>query len=58
VLLAIGLFVVARGLSRGRPLLAPFGPTDEDSNAGAGAASDEPPTDAGGEPGPDDNDRT
>jgi len=30
VLLAIGLFVVARGLSRGRPLLAPFGPTDED----------------------------
>jgi hypothetical protein len=30
VLLAIGLFVVARGLSRGRPLLAPFGPTDDD----------------------------
>jgi len=26
LLLAIGLFVVARGLSRGRPLLAPFGP--------------------------------
>ena len=43
VLLAAGLFVVARGLSRGRPLLAPFGPTDEDVIDGAGG--DEPPGD-------------
>ena len=30
VLLAVGLFVVARGLSRGRPLLAPLGPVGQD----------------------------
>jgi hypothetical protein len=58
VLLAVGLFVVARGLSRGRPLLAPFGPTDEDVHNGAGDVSEESPADAGGEPGPDDNDGT
>ena len=29
LLLAIGLFVVARGLSCGHPLLAPFGPVDD-----------------------------
>jgi len=54
VLLAIGLFVVARGLSRGRPLLAPFGPTDEDPIAGD---DDEAQVEAGGEPGPDHTDR-
>src|SRR6185503_13933533 len=42
VLLAIGLFVVARGLSRGRPLLAPFGPTDTDDSTLGGEANEEP----------------
>jgi hypothetical protein len=48
VLLAIGLFVVARGLSQGRPLLTPFGPTDEDVLAGA--AGDDGPAELAHEP--------
>ena len=39
VLLAGGLFVVARGLSRGRPLLAPFGPDEEDDDPDAEGAA-------------------
>jgi hypothetical protein len=56
VLLAVGLFVVARGLSRGRPLLTPFGPTDED--AATGEEANEPPAAVDSEPGLDETDRT
>ena len=61
VLLAIGLFVVARGLSRGRPLLAPFGPTDadadDDADSLAGADADSVASAAGDEPQVDDDQR-
>jgi hypothetical protein len=44
VVLAVGLLVVARGLSRGQPLLAPLVPaSDEDGDADDGDAQDEEP---------------
>jgi hypothetical protein len=55
VLLAVGLFVVARGLSRGRPLLTPFGPTDDDPPMVDGDAN-EPPAPVEIEPGSDETD--
>lgn len=50
VLLAIGLFVIARGLSGGRPLLAPLGPAGDDEGVDEG---DELPGEDGVEPGRD-----